>query len=178
MQNKDDNDDDDDHLQTYLNNVNDGMMSTQAKIHFFNGDVMNNNQQENHIIETEPSNSYVFVNIQNKNLIFSGKFNHLIVTKCKNLKLTLIKAISGIDIMNTTNININVQEFDYISFFSCSNVNVKSSSDETTSDGIIELSSCLDVFYNNRQLRCNPYINIAHRNGEYEFVPSSLICFI
>jgi hypothetical protein len=119
----------------------------------------------------------VFVNIQNQSLIFTGKFNHLIITKCKNLKVSLKKAISGIDVMQSKEIEVNVDEFDYISFFGCANsaVNSKMKIDETEElqPGIIHLSCCLDIYYNKQQLRCNPYINIAHRNGAYEIVPSS-----
>jgi hypothetical protein len=159
-------------LNTCLNNVSEAMTSTQSKIHFFNGDVIDNDGLQSHVIETELTSSYVFVNIKNQTLTFTGKFNHLIITKCKNLKLNMIKAISGIDVMNSSNIELNIEDFDYISLFGCSDSIINDNNSISNENGIIHLSCCLDVHHNEKPLRCNPYINIAHRNNQYEIVPS------
>jgi len=67
--------------------------------------IMMQNQKKNNIIDT--SKTIFLSNCSDIKIIFGKKINHIIIDKCNNITIRIMRGlISGIDIINSTNINL------------------------------------------------------------------------
>ena len=71
--------------------------------------IMMNNQTKNNIVD---STKTIFLsNCSDIRIIFGKKINHIVIEKCNNIVIRIMRGlISGIDIINSTNINLVVDD--------------------------------------------------------------------
>jgi hypothetical protein len=139
------------------NNIINSVKSAQSNIIYYTNDDIKN---DNHCIIGTMKLSYILDNTNDKKIIYKNKINHLMLTKCKNIDVTLDEIVSGIDMIECKNCNINIDSINTI-------INIENSSNirvcgQLTNDSMLLLLKNMEIYHNNKLLRSTPFNDIIY----------------
>lgn len=98
------------------------------------------------------SDSLLFFDIQNTQVNIVNKCNHIIIRNCKNCFFDTKCVISGIDIILSTNIDLNSEKINFLEIHSSSDINVTTLDIPKT-----RINFSMDFTYNNTKIITSPF---------------------
>jgi len=91
-------------------------------------------------------------------ITFHNKFNHIIISKCNNIRIYLLKeTISGIDLLNCKNIYLYSLDFNYINLEYSSDIDIYGNISKNSK---FIINRCINVFINNKNTNASPFLKI------------------
>lgn len=125
------------------------------------------------VLYPKQTESFILDGLNNNQIIFEGKFNHLTLRQCYNIELILsYSPISGIDFLETENIKIRSTSYNSTNIEYCSNTMIEGE----MLDSHLIVHSSVDVNINSQTLNVNPFkrecFDFVNNNNLSRSVPS------
>ncbi len=142
----------DDEISTLLfRQFKDATIAAQKNIAYVDG---NKITEKRHRFEGADNNtSFVFCNFNDQEVTIPNKVNHIIISRCKKTKFILHSAISGIDIIHSSECSMKLEKADYLNLEYSYGISIETDAEQYN----IMLFHCSNLSFNSKRLPGNEF---------------------